>query len=122
MEPQSGLIVNEDTEMVNIYCTFSSNPPELTQNATWFKDGLELMVHNDSHYISHFSGYPILTILNPNRTDSGVYWCSVANEVGEGVPDKGARINVLFPTPEPIETTTTLSPDIIKEGNHNNLI
>ena len=99
MEPQNGLIINESSEMVNIYCTFSCNPPEIFENQTiWFKDGRELITLNDSnHFVSHHSGYPILTIVNPNRNDSGVYHCSVSNSIGKGIPEVGTRLNVLYP-------------------------
>lgn len=98
MEPQSGLTVNESTDMVNMYCTFTSNPPELVQNATWYKDGKELFIDETSgHYVSHISGYPILTIFNPNRNDSGSYFCAISNSIGRGMPDVPIQLTVLYP-------------------------
>ncbi|CAG2160554.1 unnamed protein product [Oppiella nova] len=98
MEPKNGLIVNESTDMVNIYCTFSSNPPEIIENSTkWYKDNQILALNDSQHYMSSLSGYPILTIVNPMRNDSGAYFCSVSNDIGIGKPEEPSRLNVLFP-------------------------
>lgn len=98
MEPKTGLTVNESSDMVNIYCTFNSNPTELIENETkWYKDDQLLDTEESQHYISSLSGYPILTIVNPMRNDSGLYYCSVANNIGVGRAEQPIPVNVLFP-------------------------
>ncbi|CAG2100240.1 unnamed protein product [Medioppia subpectinata] len=98
MEPKNGLIVNESADMVNIYCTFSSNPPEIIENDTkWYKDNQILALDDSQHYMTSLSGYPILTIVNPMRNDSGDYFCSVSNDIGIGKPLETLPLNVLFP-------------------------
>ena len=98
MEPKTGLTVNESSDMVNIYCTFNSNPTELIENETkWYKDDQLLDTEDGEHYISSLSGYPILTIVNPMRNDSGAYYCSVANNIGAGKAEEEIPVNVLFP-------------------------
>jgi hypothetical protein len=98
MEPQNGLIVNESADMVNIYCTFTSNPPELIENSTlWYKDNELLPLNDTTHYISQLSGYPILTIVNLTRNDSGAYYCTLSNQIGVGKPEAAVLLNVLYP-------------------------
>jgi hypothetical protein len=98
MEPQNGLIVNESADMVNIYCTFTSNPPELIENSTlWYKDNELLPLNDTTHYISQLSGYPILTIVNLTRNDSGSYYCTLSNQIGVGKPEAPVLLNVLYP-------------------------
>lgn len=89
MEPKYGLVVNESSEAINIYCTFNANPPGLITERTvsrqmhnmrgsietqrlcpqkWFKDGRELKPKNlRGHITASFTGYPILTINNVIR-------------------------------------------------------
>ena len=98
MEPKNGLTVNESSDMVNIYCTFNSNPTEVRENETkWYKDNQLIDTDNSQRYISSLSGYPILTIVNPMRNDSGAYYCAVANSIGFGRPEEPLILDVLFP-------------------------
>jgi len=97
MEPQNGLILNEHAQSIDIYCTYQANPPELILNSTrWFKNGKELDFANHK-YFSHFSGYPILSIINVTREHSGAYSCEISNEIGKSQLNQPLTLNVIFP-------------------------
>ncbi|KAF7488474.1 Hemicentin-2 [Sarcoptes scabiei] len=119
MKPQNGLIVNESTPMIRIYCTYYANPTTLLENETvWFKDGRLLDVSDRSHYSVTTVNHPILTIMNVKRNDSGNYYCSIANALGSGVPNSTVHLNVLYPP----EVSLSVYPDpksdyLLKEGD-----
>ncbi|KAI2799613.1 hypothetical protein BLOT_011519, partial [Blomia tropicalis] len=121
MEPQNGLTVNESTPMVSIYCTYTANPSVLLENETvWYRDGRLLDFDETNHrFSSHFTGYPILTIRNVSRNDTGHYYCSMANQLGSGVPSSTTYLNVLYPP----TVTLLIHPNpsaidyLIKEGD-----
>lgn len=120
MEPQNGLTVNESTPMVSIYCTFTANPSTLLENETlWYKDGRVIDLSNRLHYTSSYVGYPILTILNVGRNDTGHYYCSTANQLGSGVPETSVHLNVLYPPTVTLTVYPTTATDyLIKEGDN----
>lgn len=124
MEPENGLVVNESTSMVSIYCTYQANPSTLLHNETvWYKDGHVLDTTNSDHYATNFAESPVLTILDVTRGDSGHYYCSMANELGSGVPQTYVHLNVLYPPTVSLLVHPTPSADYqIKEGDNLRMI
>ncbi|XP_015793574.1 hemicentin-2 isoform X3 [Tetranychus urticae] len=120
MEPENGLKLQENQESINIYCTYNANPVELKRNETrWFKDSQEIDIEgSEGRYLSIFSGYPILSIINVTRDHSATYYCSIANEIGSSKAKQGVHLNIIYrPT-----VTFRIFPDVrsgimIKEGD-----
>ncbi|RWS16485.1 MAM domain-containing glycosylphosphatidylinositol anchor protein 2-like protein, partial [Dinothrombium tinctorium] len=102
IQPQPGIVVNESQESVSVYCTYEANPATLYEEETrWFKDGQELLLNESANHFISSGGYngsfPVLTILNLSRADSGDYLCEVANLMGRGRSKQVVRIDVLYP-------------------------
>lgn len=96
----------------------------LLENETvWYKDGRVLDVSDSDHYNTNFANYPILTILDVTRNDTGHYYCTMANELGAGVPETFVYLNVLYPPTVSLLVNPTPSSDfLIKEGDNLRMI
>ncbi|KAI1302372.1 Hemicentin-2 [Halotydeus destructor] len=125
MEPVGSLSVNESADNVKINCVYDANPSALVKEKTkWFKDDHELDLKDlTGHVISSQANYPVLTINDVMREDSGVYSCEVTNAIGTARPEVGVELSVVF---APV-TQLRVFPDpakgiILKEGDDLRLI
>lgn len=124
MQPHHGINVNESTPAVSIYCQYTANPKNLLENETiWYKDGRVIDLEDKSHYVSNFAGYPILTIMNVGRNDTGHYHCTMANQLGGGVPESRVFLNVYYPaTVNLVVHPNPASDYLVKEGDNMRMI
>ncbi|GBM87614.1 hypothetical protein AVEN_119542-1 [Araneus ventricosus] len=105
--PKEGLIVNETGEAV-LTCSFSANPPNVTE-VVWYKDGKPAkMVHPQATPSNNLKGGPPpgvppfkpsnkLVLDGIMRAEAGSYSCHVRNAFGRGNSTNNITVDVLYP-------------------------
>ncbi|GBN26523.1 hypothetical protein AVEN_236012-1 [Araneus ventricosus] len=103
--PKEGLIVNETGEAV-LTCSFSANPPNVTE-VVWYKDGKPAkMVHPQATPSNNLKGGPPpgvppfkpsnkLVLDGIMRAEAGSYSCHVRNAFGRGNSTNNITVDVL---------------------------
>ncbi|XP_070202021.1 hemicentin-1-like isoform X2 [Littorina saxatilis] len=90
-------------ETVILFCQFNSRPP--ATSITWYKNGEQLTIAG--RYSGGNVTSPDLTITGLTGSDSGVYNCSVTNDIWT-ITNNGTELDVFYP-PEMVTNTTAIT-------------